>query len=401
MRRPAAQTPRTLFISRSPATRRAHCRATSAGFVEPLRVVLLCRLWCRVVMDDLAAPAPEPLRFLPRRLGPVRRASASVREDDDGVLRVVWEADLYAGDTPCGLGVTLLFLDDAGAPLGSVHAPPASARAEEVVTVRGNEPAATVLRRATRIEPFLLRRRQREVQVAATTHPEDTDTVRLVVQTTIPTPGAAEAALDLLWQTAEGGPAAQHKLATGPLAPGPQVHTFQIPAPPPSSDPLTPHVVLIASTDTWETPEAAAPVAWTPPTPPRGPAPVEREPSSPTAFDLLDAGDLDAALAALRTDGTDAAGRQRIGALVAGPEPDRIVLGLRLAVAIGYEKMALSLRGLLQHPEPAVRSGAAEALGALGGPSLLPALRVAGYDPDPDVAAAAQAATQALRARFL
>ncbi len=88
----------------------------------------------------------------------------------------------------------------------------------------------------------------------------------------------------------------------------------------------------------------------------------------------------------------DGAGWAEVRGLLQGTDPARVALGARIArVAVARSAVPL-LRRLLSHADTRVRRDSVEAIGALAGPALVPALRPLLNDPSPEVRGAAQAA---------
>lgn len=129
------------------------------------------------------------------------------------------------------------------------------------------------------------------------------------------------------------------------------------------------------------------------------------DPAEPAAYDGDEPTAAGAAAAALRTtDPTageeapwvgrvlDGAAWAEVRGLLQGTDPARVALGCRIArVAVARTAVPL-LRRLLTHADTRVRRDAVEAIGALAGPALVPALRPLLNDPSPEVRGAAQAA---------
>jgi hypothetical protein len=132
------------------------------------------------------------------------------------------------------------------------------------------------------------------------------------------------------------------------------------------------------------------------PPPLERPEPVAPEPGPPSLEDLVLAGNLDEALERVDAEGLEGGDRQQVSNLLDAAQTATIIGGCQLAVRAGWKGISTRIRRLLSHDEPAVRVAAAEALGALGGRSMVPALRRLLDDPDADVAGAAQAAISQL-----
>ncbi len=108
---------------------------------------------------------------------------------------------------------------------------------------------------------------------------------------------------------------------------------------------------------------------------------------------LVDAGrpaDAERVLAA--GNGLDQHGRERCRALIMDRDPARAALGCRIARITNWKSIVVNIRPLLRHDHPTVRRDAAEAIGALAGPSMAQAVRALVDDPDAEVRAAARAA---------
>lgn len=98
-----------------------------------------------------------------------------------------------------------------------------------------------------------------------------------------------------------------------------------------------------------------------------------------------------AATGPLSTDGRDAVRR-----LLQSTNPSEAVDGCRRAQAAEWRSAVTLIRRLLTHSDTRVRLAAVQAIGALAGPGLVPALRRLESDPSPDVQAAATAAIATL-----
>ncbi|MDP2305472.1 MAG: HEAT repeat domain-containing protein [Pseudomonadota bacterium] len=90
--------------------------------------------------------------------------------------------------------------------------------------------------------------------------------------------------------------------------------------------------------------------------------------------------------------GLDPVGRDRCRRLQASGDPEEVALGCRIARLTNWKSIVVNLRPLLKHAHPSVRRDAAEAIGALAGPSMAPTVRLLINDPDAEVKAAAIAA---------
>jgi len=132
------------------------------------------------------------------------------------------------------------------------------------------------------------------------------------------------------------------------------------------------------------------------PSPSPSPAPRPANPDA-SAWQLLEAGDFDAAEALLVGTELDTDGRAVVRALLQDTDPARVAAGCRVARITGWRSSASNLRRLLQHGDTRVRLAAVEAVGALAGPGLVPVLlRMSGSDASPEVRVAAEAAIEAI-----
>jgi len=90
--------------------------------------------------------------------------------------------------------------------------------------------------------------------------------------------------------------------------------------------------------------------------------------------------------------GLDPAGRERTRRLLNSADPEEVALGCRISRLTLWKSVVVNLRPLLRHEHPSVRRDAAEAIGALAGPSMAATVRLLINDPDAEVKAAAVAA---------
>lgn len=116
-------------------------------------------------------------------------------------------------------------------------------------------------------------------------------------------------------------------------------------------------------------------------------------PADASAWELVDKGFAEAALAAFAGTGLDSAGRDRLRGMLRSPDPEALAQGADIAAATGHKSAVSQLRRLLTHDAPLVRAAAARAVGSLGGPSLAVPVRKLLDDPDAEVK---QAAAEAL-----
>ena len=91
--------------------------------------------------------------------------------------------------------------------------------------------------------------------------------------------------------------------------------------------------------------------------------------------------------------------RDELRRLLASTDPVKVVRGCVAARAGDQRTSATSIRRLVGHADRRVRLAAVEALGELGGPSMVPSLSPALRDNDPEIKAAAEAAAAAIEAR--
>lgn len=84
--------------------------------------------------------------------------------------------------------------------------------------------------------------------------------------------------------------------------------------------------------------------------------------------------------------------RDRVRGLFSDPDPARAALGCRVARYARLRSATVTLRDLLGHAHPDVRTAAIEALSELAGPSVAPSVARLQNDPDATVRAAATAA---------
>ncbi|MES2640990.1 MAG: HEAT repeat domain-containing protein [Myxococcota bacterium] len=130
-------------------------------------------------------------------------------------------------------------------------------------------------------------------------------------------------------------------------------------------------------------PPAAAPAA----------APPEETITETDPWKLVDAGKVAEAERVFASgNGLDPAGRDRCRRLQSSGDPEEVALGCRIARLTNWKSIVVNLRPLLKHAHPAVRRDAAEAIGALAGPSMAATVRLLINDPDAEVKAAAVAA---------
>lgn len=125
------------------------------------------------------------------------------------------------------------------------------------------------------------------------------------------------------------------------------------------------------------------------------PAAAQAAASGPWA--LVDAGQVDEALALFASAGTPADAENRVVGLLNATEVDRILLGCRLAGALRPKNAYGPLLHRLRHPEATVRAAAVVAVTALGNLGAVPQLNVLKHDPDAGVRAAIDAAMASLR----
>lgn len=107
---------------------------------------------------------------------------------------------------------------------------------------------------------------------------------------------------------------------------------------------------------------------------------------------LLREGDEEGAAALIADKGLHPQEQGEVRRLFMSTDPEEVVVACTAARLAGHRTFAMNIRRHLKHADSRVRLAAAEALGALGGPSLVPALRGLLGDPNPDIQAAAEAA---------
>lgn len=107
---------------------------------------------------------------------------------------------------------------------------------------------------------------------------------------------------------------------------------------------------------------------------------------------LLREGDYEGAAALLADKGLHHEEQGEVRRLFMSTDPEEVVVACTAARLAGHRTFAMNIRRHLKHADSRVRLAAAEALGALGGPSLVPALRGLLGDPNPEIQAAAEAA---------
>lgn len=155
--------------------------------------------------------------------------------------------------------------------------------------------------------------------------------------------------------------------------------------------------VVQSVVESLETPEPLEP----PPPITRVRAPMTLVPEAPvvpddaSAWDLVEAGQLDEALARFAAEGLDPAGQQTVARMIGDSDPGTITLALRIARAGGYEGAAYAIRPLLRHPHAVVRVEACKAIGQLGRASMVTLVRPLTNDAEASVR---KAATDAMRA---
>lgn len=94
--------------------------------------------------------------------------------------------------------------------------------------------------------------------------------------------------------------------------------------------------------------------------------------------------------------GLDGEGRERCRRLLISADAEDVAFGCRVARITDWKSASGNLRNLVRHAHPSVRRDAAEAIGALAGPSMSMVLRPLLTDPDAEVREAAKAATAKL-----
>ncbi|MDP2315353.1 MAG: HEAT repeat domain-containing protein [Pseudomonadota bacterium] len=135
---------------------------------------------------------------------------------------------------------------------------------------------------------------------------------------------------------------------------------------------------------------AAVPV---PAAPPAALAPTDDVITETDGWKLVDAGQIPQAERVFGAGNPlDAAGRDRCRRLHNSGDPEEVALGCRIARLTNWKSIVVNLRPLLKHAHPSVRRDAAEAIGALAGPSMAATVRPLLTDPDAEVKAAATAA---------
>ncbi len=120
----------------------------------------------------------------------------------------------------------------------------------------------------------------------------------------------------------------------------------------------------------------------------------EPAPKLPTKdlLTLLREGDLDSARDLLGEKGLTSAEQGDVRRLFMSTEPEDVVVACLAARLSSHRTFAMNIRRHLKHADSRVRLAATEALGALGGPSLVPAIRGLLGDANPEIVAAAEAA---------
>lgn len=138
---------------------------------------------------------------------------------------------------------------------------------------------------------------------------------------------------------------------------------------------------------------SAAEVAMNPAAPAAVAAPAEEVITEADPWKLVDAGKHAQAERVFGGgNGLDPAGRERTRRLLTSGDPEEVALGCRISRLTQWRSIVVNLRPLLRHEHPSVRRDAAEAIGALAGPSMAATVRPLVNDPDAEVKAAAVAA---------
>ncbi len=147
------------------------------------------------------------------------------------------------------------------------------------------------------------------------------------------------------------------------------------------------------SPERFSSPQLPAPVgdaasgASAPPSPSR---------ASGNPWSLLAAGKVSEAEAAFDGIPLDSGGRDRVRAMLRSTQPAKVAQGCRIARLTGWRSAVHNLRPHLRHADADVRLDAAQAIGALAGPAMEPALRPLLADPSPEVREATASAITAL-----
>lgn len=132
--------------------------------------------------------------------------------------------------------------------------------------------------------------------------------------------------------------------------------------------------------------------------PPPG-APPPPRPAGAAAGDpwkLVESGEVEAGLRLLSGTDLDGRGRDYVRSMLQDTDPARLALACRIARVTGWRSSVSNIRRLLDHGDKRVRLAAIEAVGALAGPGLVPALLRLSGDPNPEIQAAAAAAVQTI-----
>ena len=114
------------------------------------------------------------------------------------------------------------------------------------------------------------------------------------------------------------------------------------------------------------------------------------------ALDLIREGKLDAAEAALTGKGLTPDQRNEVRGLFQSTDPTEVVVACVAVRLASQRSYAVHLRRHLTHGDSRVKIAAVEALGVVGGPSLIPALRPLTVDDNPEIKEAALAAVAAI-----